>query len=73
MRPTFSASIGPKKYDAVALETKGLIVEATCAEARGDAGAVADGIRRRGMGDKYRIVSENPASDDMVAALLERV
>jgi DNA excision repair protein ERCC-3 len=67
--------IGPKKYDVPwrELETKGWIAEATCAEVRV---AMPEPLRMEyavaEWRDKYRIASENPAKDDMVAALLER-
>jgi len=67
--------IGPKKYDVPwrELETRGWIAEATCAEVRV---AMPDALRMEyavaEWRDKYRIASENPAKDDVVAALLER-
>jgi DNA excision repair protein ERCC-3 len=67
--------IGPKKYDVPwrELETRGWIAEATCAEVRV---AMPDDLRMEyavaEWRDKYRIASENPAKDDLVAALLER-
>jgi DNA excision repair protein ERCC-3 len=67
--------IGPKKYDVPwrELETRGWIAEATCAEVRV---AMPEPLRMdyavAEWRDKYRIASENPAKDDMVAALLER-
>ncbi len=67
--------IGPKKYDVPwrELETRGWIAEATCAEVRV---AMPEPLRMEyavaEWRDKYRIASENPAKDDMVAALLER-
>ncbi len=67
--------IGPKKYDVPwrELETRGWIAEATCSEVRV---ALPEALRmdyavaewRR----KYRIASENPAKDEVVARLLER-
>jgi DNA excision repair protein ERCC-3 len=66
--------IGPKKYDVPwrELESRGWIAEATCAEIRVSMPeplrmdyAVAE------PRDKYRIASENPAKDDVVARLLE--
>ena len=67
--------IGPKKYDVPwrELETRGWIAEATCAEVRV---AMPEPLRMEyavaEWRDKYRIASENPAKDDVVAALLER-
>ncbi len=67
--------IGPKKYDVPwrELETRGWIAEATCAEVRV---AMPEALRMEyavaEWRDKYRIASENPAKDDVVAALLER-
>ncbi len=67
--------IGPKKYDVPwrELETRGWIAEATCAEVRV---AMPDALRMEyavaEWRDKYRIASENPAKDDVAAALLER-
>jgi DNA excision repair protein ERCC-3 len=67
--------IGPKKYDVPwrELETRGWIAEATCTEVRV---ALPEPLR---MGyavaewrNKYRTASENPAKDDVVAALLAR-
>jgi DNA excision repair protein ERCC-3 len=66
--------IGPKKYDVPwrELETRGWIAEATCAEVRV---AMPDELRMEyavaEWRDKYRVASENPAKDDLVAALLE--
>jgi DNA excision repair protein ERCC-3 len=67
--------IGPKKYDVPwrELETKGWIAEATCSEIRI---ALPDALRMEyavaEWRNKYRIASENPAKEDVVAALLER-
>ncbi len=67
--------IGPKKYDVPwrELETKGWIAEATCAEIRV---AVPEPLRMEyavaEWRNKYRIASENPAKDDVVACLLDR-
>jgi DNA excision repair protein ERCC-3 len=67
--------IGPKKYDVPwrELEQKGWIAEASCHEVRVNMGeeirmeyAVAE------TRDKYRIASENPAKDEVVALLLEQ-
>jgi DNA excision repair protein ERCC-3 len=65
--------IGPKKYDVPwrELETKGWIAEANCTEIRV---ALPDPLRMEyavaEWRDKYRIASENPAKDDIVASLL---
>lgn len=67
--------IGPKKYDVPwrELETRGWIAEATCAEIRVP---LPDTLRMEyavaEWRHKYRLASENPAKDDVVAALLER-
>ena len=67
--------IGPKKYDVPwrELETKGWIAEATCAEVRV---SMPDPLRMEyavaEWRNKYRIASENPAKDDIVACLLDR-
>jgi DNA excision repair protein ERCC-3 len=67
--------IGPKKYDVPwrELETKGWIAEATCAEVRV---AMPDPLRMEyavaEWRNKYRIASENPAKDDIVACLIDR-
>jgi DNA excision repair protein ERCC-3 len=67
--------IGPKKYDVPwrELETKGWIAEATCTEIRV---ALPDTLRMEyAVAEwriKYRLASENPAKDDVVARLLER-
>lgn len=67
--------IGPKKYDVPwrELETQGWIASANCSEIRAALPtearmeyAVAE------LRDKYRIASENPAKDDLVAELLKR-
>src|SRR5205823_2939770 len=67
--------IGPKKYDVPwrELETRGWIAEANCTEVRVALPpaermeyAVAE------WRHKYRIASENPAKDDIVARLLDR-
>src|SRR6187399_2774505 len=66
--------IGPKKYDVPwrELETQGWIAAATCMEIR-----VALPADQRmdyavaELRDKYRIASENPTKDDVVARLLE--
>jgi DNA excision repair protein ERCC-3 len=67
--------IGPKKYDVPwrQLETQGWIAEATCTEVRV---ALPDALRMEyavaEWRNKYRIASENPAKDDVVAHLLQR-
>ena len=67
--------IGPKKFDVPwrVLESKGWIAEAQCHEIRlglpGDARmeyAVAE------WRDKFRLASENPVKDDLIAALLDQ-
>jgi DNA excision repair protein ERCC-3 len=67
--------IGPKKYDVPwrELESRGWIAEATCTEIRV---ALPEALRmeyavaeRR---NKYRLASENPAKDEVVARLLEQ-
>ncbi|OAI55140.1 helicase [Planctomycetaceae bacterium SCGC AG-212-F19] len=67
--------IGPKKYDVPwrELESKGWIAEATCTEVRV---GLPDELRMEyavaEWRNKYRIASENPAKDDVVAQLLDR-
>jgi DNA excision repair protein ERCC-3 len=67
--------IGPKKYDVPwrELESKGWIAEAACAEIRV---AMPEPLRMEyavaEWRNKYRIASENPAKDDIVACLLDR-
>jgi DNA excision repair protein ERCC-3 len=67
--------IGPKKYDVPwrELETRGWIAEATCTEIRV---ALPEALRMdyavAEWRYKYRIASENPAKDDVVARLLDR-
>jgi DNA excision repair protein ERCC-3 len=67
--------IGPKKYDIPwrVLESKGWIAEASCTEVRV---ALPEAMRMEyavaEWRDKYRIASENPAKDDIVARLLEK-
>jgi DNA excision repair protein ERCC-3 len=67
--------IGPKKYDVPwrELESRGWIAEATCCEVRV---ALPEPLRMEyavaEWRNKYRIASENPAKEDVVAALLER-
>jgi DNA excision repair protein ERCC-3 len=66
--------IGPKKYDVPwrELESRGWIAEATCAEIRV---AMPEPLRMEyavaEWRNKYRIASENPAKDDVVARLLD--
>jgi DNA excision repair protein ERCC-3 len=68
--------IGPKKYDVPwrELETKGWIASASCSEIRvalpDDASRMAYAVADHRA--KYRIASENPAKDDVVAELLDR-
>jgi DNA excision repair protein ERCC-3 len=67
--------IGPKKYDVPwrELESRGWIAEANCTEVRV---ALPEALRMEyavaEWRSKYRIASENPAKDEMVALLLER-
>jgi DNA excision repair protein ERCC-3 len=67
--------IGPKKYDVPwrELESRGWIAEATCTEVRV---GLPEPLRMEyavaEWRNKYRIASENPAKDDVVAALLGR-
>jgi DNA excision repair protein ERCC-3 len=67
--------IGPKKYDVPwrELESRGWIAEATCCEVRV---ALPEPLRMEyavaEWRSKYRIASENPAKDEVVARLLER-
>jgi DNA excision repair protein ERCC-3 len=67
--------IGPKKYDVPwrELETRGWIAEANCTEIRV---ALPDHLRMEyavaEWRNKYRLASENPAKDELVARLLER-
>ncbi len=66
--------IGPKKYDVPwrELEGRGWIAEANCTEVRV---ALPEPLRMEyavaEWRDKYRIASENPAKDNVVARLLE--
>lgn len=68
--------IGPKKYDVPwrELETKGWIASASCSEIR--VGLPDDKARMdyavAEWRQKYRLASENPLKDDIVAKLLER-
>ena len=67
--------IGPKKYDVPwrELETRGWIAEASCTEVRV---GMPDTLRMEyaiaEWRDKYRIASENPTKEDVVAHLMER-
>jgi DNA excision repair protein ERCC-3 len=67
--------IGPKKYDVPwrELEQRGWIAEATCSEVRI---GLPEPLRMEyavaEWRHKYRIASENPAKDDLVACLLDR-
>jgi DNA excision repair protein ERCC-3 len=67
--------IGPKKYDVPwrELESRGWIAEATCTEIRV---ALPEALRMEyavaEWRNKYRLASENPAKDEVVARLLEQ-
>ena len=67
--------IGPKKYDVPwrELESRGWIAEATCTEVRV---ALPDAMRMEyavaEWRNKYRLASENPAKDEVVACLLDK-
>jgi DNA excision repair protein ERCC-3 len=67
--------IGPKKYDVPwrELETRGWIAEATCTEVRV---ALPEPLRMdyavAEWRNKYRLASENPAKEEIVARLLAR-
>jgi DNA excision repair protein ERCC-3 len=67
--------IGPKKYDVPwrELESRGWIAEATCTEVRV---VLAEPLRMdyavAEWRNKYRIASENPAKEEIVARLLDR-
>ncbi|HMF11204.1 MAG TPA: DNA repair helicase XPB, partial [Gemmataceae bacterium] len=67
--------IGPKKYDVPwrELESQGWIAEATCTEVRV---ALPDAMRMEyavaEWRNKYRLASENPAKDEIVARLLDK-
>jgi DNA excision repair protein ERCC-3 len=66
--------IGPKKYDVPwrELESRGWIAEAACTEIRvGLAEALRMEYAVAEWRHKYRIASENPAKDDIVARLLD--
>jgi DNA excision repair protein ERCC-3 len=67
--------IGPKKYDVPwrELESRGWIAEATCTEVRvGLPEPMRMDYAVAEWRNKYRIASENPAKDEIVARLLER-
>ncbi len=67
--------IGPKKYDVPwrELESRGWIAEAACTEVRiGLPEAIRMEYAVAEQRNKYRIASENPAKEDVVAALLAR-
>lgn len=67
--------IGPKKFDVPwrELEQRGWIAEATCSEVRV---ALPEPVRMEyavaEAREKFRIASENPAKEDVIAALLAR-
>jgi DNA excision repair protein ERCC-3 len=67
--------IGPKKYDVPwrELETRGWIAEANCSEVRV---ALPEPLRMEyavaEWREKYRLASENPAKEEVVAWLLQR-
>ncbi len=67
--------IGPKKYDVPwrELESRGWIAEASCTEVRV---ALPDELRMEyavaEWRNKYRLASENPAKEEVVARLLEQ-
>ncbi|MFO0841827.1 MAG: DNA repair helicase XPB [Gemmataceae bacterium] len=67
--------IGPKKYDVPwrELESRGWIAEATCTEIRvglPDQQRMEYAVAE--WRNKYRLASENPGKDDVVAVLLDR-
>ena len=67
--------IGPKKYDVPwrVLESKGWIAEAQCHEVR--LGLAGEGRMEYAVAewrDKFRLASENPAKDDLIAVLLDQ-
>jgi DNA excision repair protein ERCC-3 len=67
--------IGPKKYDVPwrELESRGWIAEAACTEVRvGLPEAERMEYAVAEWRDKYRLASENPAKDEVIAHLLER-
>jgi DNA excision repair protein ERCC-3 len=67
--------IGPKKFDVPwrELESRGWIAEATCTEVRV---ALPEALRMEyataEWRNKYRLASENPAKDDIVARLIDQ-
>ncbi len=67
--------IGPKKYDVPwrVLESKGWIAEAQCHEVRlGLPSALRMEYALAEWREKFRVASENPLKDDLVAVLLDR-
>jgi DNA excision repair protein ERCC-3 len=67
--------IGPKKYDVPwrVLEAKGWIAEAQCHEVRlGLPAALRMEYALAEWREKFRLASENPLKEELVAALLER-
>jgi DNA excision repair protein ERCC-3 len=67
--------IGPKKYDVPwrVLETKGWIAEAQCHEVRlALPGSLRMEYALAEWREKFRVASENPLKDEVVAALLDR-
>jgi DNA excision repair protein ERCC-3 len=67
--------IGPKKYDVPwrVLESKGWIAEAQCHEVRlGLPSALRMEYALAEWREKFRVASENPLKDDLVAVILER-
>jgi DNA excision repair protein ERCC-3 len=67
--------IGPKKYDVPwrVLESKGWIAEAQCHEVRlGLPASLRMEYALAEWREKFRLASENPLKDDLVATLLER-
>ena len=67
--------IGPKKYDVPwrVLESKGWIAEAQCHEVRlGLPAALRMEYALAEWREKFRVASENPLKDDLVAVLLDR-
>jgi DNA excision repair protein ERCC-3 len=67
--------IGPKKYDVPwrVLESKGWIAEAQCHEVRlGLAGPLRMEYALAEWREKFRLASENPVKEELVAILLDR-
>ena len=67
--------IGPKKYDVPwrVLESKGWIAEAQCHEVRlGLPAALRMEYALAEWREKFRVASENPLKDDLIAVLLDR-